>query len=101
MSCWEEWEAGEGYKAKGQQEATTNFPAFPILPPVLDATRTLTLFLALAASFSKSQCLSVLHFPPIKLTVEVLIHQAVLEGYCIGGEMTVDLIFKSSRIFSG
>ena len=27
MSCWGEWEAGEGYEAKGQQEPTTYFPS--------------------------------------------------------------------------
>lgn len=43
------------------------------------------MFLALAASFSKSQCFSLFHFPPIKLKTDVLIHQAVLEGYCTGG----------------
>ena len=57
------------------------FPS--LLPSVLDAMRTLNLFLASTASFSKSQCFPLFHFPPIKLKTDVLIHQAVLEGYCI------------------
>lgn len=82
MSCWGEWEAGEGYEAKGQQEPTTYFPSLlHSSTPVLDATRTLTLLMAFAASFSKSQCSSLVHFP--KLKTGVLIHQTVLEGYCI------------------
>lgn len=83
-----------------------NPPPIPLpfsgLPSVLDASRTLTLFLASAASFSKSQCFPLCHFPPIKLKTDILIHQAVLEGYYIeGGETAVDLTFKSSKIFSG
>ena len=58
-----------------------SLPFSILLPPVVDATRTLTLLLAFAASFSKSQCSSLLHFP--KLKTGVLIHQAVLGGYCI------------------
>lgn len=69
----------------------------PILLPVRNATRTLTLFLALAASFPKSQCFPFLNFPSVKLKTDVLIHQAVLEGYCIGGQgAVVDLTFNPS-----
>lgn len=78
-------------KAKGQREL---FPSI-LLHPVLDATRTITLFLALAASFSKSQCFSLFYIPPVKLKADVLIHQTVLEGYHIGGwELAVDLPFN-------
>lgn len=54
MSCWEDWEAEEDLKAKGQRDpplASLYLPSFPlpspplpshpILLPVLDAIRTL------------------------------------------------------------
>lgn len=84
MNYWEEREAGERYKAKGQQEPRPIFLPFPsLLPTVLDAKRT-ALFLALAASFSKSQWFPLFHFPPVK--TDVLIHQAVLKGFYTGEE---------------
>lgn len=74
-----------------------SLPFLFFCPPVLDATRTLTLTLALAANFFQISVFFLLYIPPIKTSTGVLIHQAVLEEYCIGGEETaVDLSFNSS-----
>lgn len=98
MNCWEGGRQGKEIMPKDTRNPPPVSLPFPsLLPSVLDAMRTLTLFLASAASFSKSQRFPLFHFPPIKLKTDVLIHQAVLEGYCIeGGETAVDLTFNSS-----